>query len=84
MDDDDIFGSVPSNPGPAPEVSAPASSTPDLMGGFSFEPSPSPPPSQPPASNDPFGMMGLDIGSNQAQPPQSNQGGFGGDLLGFG
>ena len=82
-DDDDIFAGGSSAP-PPQATKPPVSNDGDLMGGFSFEPSP--PPSQPsqPSANDPFSMMGLDLGgSSQPQPPQSNSG-FGGDLLGFG
>jgi hypothetical protein len=54
------------------------------LGGVSFQPNP--PQAKPPATNDPFNIFGLEMGGGQPQAVQSppNNGGFGGDLMGFG
>lgn len=87
--DDDIFSSVVN----VPPVVQPPQNPPQVpkqdifdmgLGGVSFEPTP---PTQPkPVNNDPFNILGLEMGGGSApvQTPPPNNGGFGGDLLGFG
>ena len=87
--DDDIFSvvnvqPVQTNPHPPPQP-APKGDIFDM--GISFETT-TPPPQRPPqqVSNDPFNILGLDVGGTKQPlaPPPINNGGFGGDLLGFG
>ncbi len=56
------------------------------LGGISFQPNPPPVQKAPVNNNDPFNILGLEIGGGNTQPIQQpiNNGGFGGDLLGFG
>lgn len=85
--DDDIFGSVVNVPvvqPPQPSPQAPKQDIFDMgLGGVSFE---NTPPQPKPVNNDPFNILGLEMGggSAPAQTPPPNNGGFGGDLLGFG
>jgi len=91
MDDDDLFGTGPTQPTiqTAPQTQSSQSTSSfdgDLMGGLggiSFTPANPTPPQ--PQNNDLFNILGLSMGGPQpvvSQPP-ANQG-FGGDLLGFG
>jgi hypothetical protein len=87
--DDDIFNSVVNVPPvvqpPQPPPQAPKQDIFDMgLGGVSFEPTP--PPQPKPVNNDPFNILGLEMGGGSApvQTPPPNNGGFGGDLLGFG
>jgi hypothetical protein len=93
MDDDDIFNSVVN----APQTQIPPQTPPQVqpkeenifemgLGGISFQPNPPPVQKQPVLNNDPFNILGLEIGGASTQPVSQpvNNGGFGGDLLGFG
>ncbi len=86
--DDDIFNSVVNVPAVQPPQPPPQQPKQDIfdmgLGGVSFEPTPPPQPKQ--VNNDPFNLLSLEMGGG-SQPVQTapvNNGGFGGDLLGFG